>query len=148
MARSGDKLEGIQSRIPADLIIRAMVGLLEARHQKKIGRVPFLKTWGKLRRLLALTPEYARWRWNVKNRAGGACERCAEPGNHAHHKEPVARNPARALDLANGEYLCLRCHRAEHRRSPKPATSRRDQTASRAAPLPARSRTQPPTPRR
>lgn len=116
MARSGDSVD-IQSRISATLIIDAMVGLLESRRTKKVTRLTFLKVWGRLRRLLALTPEYARWRWSVRDRAGGACERCAEPGNHAHHQVPVAHEPLRALDLSNGEYLCLRCHRAEHRRS-------------------------------
>lgn len=148
MARSGNKV-GIQSGISADLIIRAMVGLLDARRTRKIGRRPFLATWGKLRRMLALTPEYARWRWNVKDRAGGACERCAEPGNHAHHKEPVARNPQRCLDPTNGEYLCWRCHKAEHRRPRASPPSQAGPSARvRASPLPVSARTPPPTPRR
>jgi 5-methylcytosine-specific restriction endonuclease McrA len=153
MARSGNQVD-IRNGISADLIIRAMVGLLEARRTCKIKRLTFLKTWGRLRRLLALTPEYARWRWNVRERAGGACERCAEVGHHAHHKVPVAHEPARALDPENGEYLCRRCHKAEHRESrrarldappPHPASS---PAPSHARPLPARARTQPPAPRR
>lgn len=154
MARSGDPVD-IQNRISADLIIRAMVGLLEARRTCKIKRITFLKTWGRLRRLLALTPEYARWRWNVKERAGGACERCAEVGNHAHHKVPVAHDPGKCLDPENGEYLCRKCHRAEHRdtrraRSPTPPPHKasRPSREFHAPPSPARARTQPPTPRR
>lgn len=155
MARSGDPV-GIQSGISADLIIRAMVGLLEARRQNKIKRRTFLQTWGRLRRLLALTPEYARWRWNVKQRAGGACERCAEVGHHAHHKEPVARNPTKALDPSNGEYLCRRCHKAEHRKPRSPARSKAPRPTDApsapgrftAQPSPRSRRTPPPTPRR
>lgn len=152
MARSSNQVD-IQSRISADLIIRTMVGLLEARRCNKIKRITFLKAWGRLRRLLALTPEYARWRWNVKQKAGGACERCAEVGNHAHHKEPVARNPTRALDPTNGEYLCWRCHKAEHRkprtRSGTPPTHKASSPRGVSRPaVPARARTQPPSPRR
>lgn len=154
MGRSSDEVtpKGIQSGISADLVIRAMIGLLDARRSKKIKRITFLKVWGRLRRLLALTPEYARWRWNVKTRAGGACERCAEPGNHAHHKEPVARNPAKALDLSNGEYLCWRCHKAEHRkpraRSGTPATRKGSSPVLPRDALSILARTTQPSPRR
>lgn len=115
MGRSGDAIKDIQSGISVDLIVRAMHGLLHSRREGKISRITFLKTWTRLRRILNLTPEYARWRWEVKTRAGGACERCAEPGQHAHHVEPIAYNPDRALDDTNGEYLCVRCHRKHHR---------------------------------
>lgn len=105
----------IRNHISADLVIKAMKGLLQARRESKIGRIKFLKTWTQLRRILNLTSEYAHWRWLVRERAGGACERCAEPGNHAHHIEPLAYNPDRAVDPTNGEYLCVRCHRKHHR---------------------------------
>lgn len=136
----------IQNGISVDLIIAAMKGLLLARREGKIGRITFLKTWTRLRRILNLTPEYARWRWLVRERAGGACERCAEAGQHAHHIEPLAYNPDRALDPDNGEYLCVRCHKKHHRaearqRSDAGPTHRNAERAT--APRP-----HPPSPRR
>lgn len=107
--------QDIPNRISAELVIAAMKGLLGMRRADKITRITFLKTWTRLRRLLNLTPEYAYWRWYVRDRAGGACERCAEPGQHAHHRIPLAYDPDLALDPANGEYLCVRCHRKHHR---------------------------------
>ena len=150
-AHSGDALADIPKNISAELILRAMQGLLEARWQKKITRGSFLKVWGRLRRLLALTPEYVRWRWYVKDRAGGACESCAEPGHHAHHIVPVAHEPALALDLSNGKFLCRKCHRSEHRhiRSQGPPPRKGSSNPpSTARPLPARPRPTPHSPRR
>jgi HNH endonuclease len=99
---------------PAALTIEAMKGLLGLRRRGAIKRLVFLKAWGKLRRLLTLSKEYQIWRHEVRERAGGACEQCGEIGQHAHHKEQVSRNPDRALDPRNGEYLCRRCHDGEH----------------------------------
>ena len=146
MGRGRSEIKDIQKRISADLVIAAMKGLLQARRDCKVGRVTFLKTWTRLRRILNLTPEYAYWRWFVRERAGGACERCAESGQHAHHIEPLAYNPDRALDTANGEYLCARCHKKHHRqeareRSDPPPHSPNHERATASEP-------RPPAPRR
>lgn len=144
----------IPDGISAELIIRAMKGLLQSRREDKITRWTFLKTWTRLRRLLNLTDEYARWRWLVRERAGGACERCAEPGHHAHHIEPLAFNPDRALDPANGEYLCVRCHKRHHRAEARARSDARSHSPNpepstlRPEPARRRSHSRPRSPRR
>lgn len=145
MDRSSDPVD-IHNGISVGLIIAAMKGLLLARRESKISRVTFLKTWTRLRRILNTTPEYARWRWTVRERAGGACERCAEAGQHAHHVEPLAYNPDRALDPANGEYLCVRCHKKHHRAETRQRSDARrtHRNAEHATPA----RPHPPSPRR
>lgn len=114
MDRGSDPVD-IRNGISAAQIIAAMKGLLAARREQKISRPTFLRTWTWLRRLLNLTDEYARWRWHVRERAGGACERCAEQGNHAHHRVQVVYDPDRAVDPTNGEYLCVGCHKKHHK---------------------------------
>lgn len=103
-----------QLNIFVDDIVKAMEGLLAARHAKQISRITFLKTWTNLRRLLESTEEYKAWRQNVIARAGNACESCARPGHHCHHIEPLAHNPRRAVDPSNGMYLCVACHKEAH----------------------------------
>jgi HNH endonuclease len=122
---STGRVVDIENRISADLIIAAMKGLLAARREQKVSRGSFLRTWTWLRRLLNLTDEYARWRWAVRQRAGAACERCAEQGNHAHHKVPLAHDPDLALDPTNGEYLCVKCHKKHHRAESAARAARR-----------------------
>ena len=117
---------------PAQLTIEAMKGLLNMRRSGRIKRIPFLKAWSKLRRLLTLSKEYQLWRHGVKSKAGGACEQCGEEGRHAHHKEEVARNPDRALDPKNGEFLCVRCHGEQPRHNLRNRSGRRGNSRSAA----------------
>lgn len=100
--------------ISPQTIIKAMTGLLEARRSGRLPRLTFLKTWTNLRRLLESTDEYKAWRQGVIERAGYACESCGRGGHHCHHIEPVAHNPARALDPSNGMYVCRSCHKEAH----------------------------------
>jgi hypothetical protein len=114
------RLKGIGGRysglnISVGVVVEGMQGLLWMRRSRAVGRVRFLRAWTNLRRLLEATPEYQEWRQIVKARAGGACETCGEMGHHCHHIVPVAHDPAKCLDPANGRYLCVKCHRAEHR---------------------------------
>lgn len=146
MARSRPRRNGVRysrMNISAELAIHAMKGLLEARRAANLGRLRFLKTWTVLRRSLEATPEYQEWRRLVRERAGGACETCGEPGQQCHHLEPVAWNPDKALDPDNGRYLCIRCHKSapEHKHTrrrpphydPRPRAPTPAQLTSRAA---------------
>jgi len=95
---------------PASVVIAAMRGLLSQRKKGNIKRKQFLELWTKLRVLLGQTQEYYAWRELIRECAGGACEDCAEPGLHAHHKVRVVDDPDQALNPDNGEFLCFRCH--------------------------------------
>lgn len=96
--------------IPAKKVLAGMAGLLKQRYEKKIGRITFLRAWGKFRSVLSETYEYKAWRKAVYDRAGGACEECADVGHDAHHIKPMATHLHLALDLGNGRLLCKRCH--------------------------------------
>ena len=81
-----------------------------------IPREEFLKKWSKLRQLLYKTPQYKAFLLEVRTRAGYKCQRdrCMKSGRHVHHKVRVYDNPDMCLDPANGEFLCVACHRKEH----------------------------------
>lgn len=68
---------------------------------------------------------HERWRKAVLARAGGLCEICRRYGRLdedalpvaatvAHHRVPVKDAPWRALDPANGQALCAKCHNKMH----------------------------------
>lgn len=60
------------------------------------------------------TREYREWRAAVLERDRHTCQRCGQPGTHAHHVRSYARHPDLRLDVANGQTLCHACHKAEH----------------------------------
>jgi len=74
----------------------------------------FYRKWGKLRRELYKTAAYKNFLLEVRTRAMFRCQQCSKPGRHVHHKVRVYDDPDRVIDVANGEYLCVACHRKEH----------------------------------
>ena len=52
----------------------------------------------------------AEWKRIVRQRANGTCEKCGEPGAHAHHLLTRGAYPNYASDLDNGIFLCPKCH--------------------------------------
>lgn len=80
-------------------------------------RKEFLKKWSKLRNLLYKTPEYQNFLREVRIRANYMCVRmCGKKGRHVHHKVRVYDNPDLSVDPDNGEFLCISCHRKEHKK--------------------------------
>lgn len=72
------------------------------RHRRKPWENPSQHT-------LQMDPARERvWRRQVRERAGGRCERCGEGGAIADHIVPVGEGGA-LYDLANGQYLCREC---------------------------------------
>lgn len=61
--------------------------------------------------------EYREWRTEVFERDQFECKRCGQVGGklHAHHVKEWAKFPALRFDVANGETLCVSCHRNHHR---------------------------------
>lgn len=57
--------------------------------------------------------EYATWRTAVYERDDYTCKQCGQKGGRltAHHIKPFSTHPELAMDLANGQTLCLPCHR-------------------------------------
>jgi hypothetical protein len=96
--------------------LTAMKKLLNERRCGVVGRVAFLKRWGRLREKLYRTQEYQDFRLAVITRANGKCEegRCKRLGAHVHHKIPVARCVDLALNTLNAKYLCLEHHGKNH----------------------------------
>jgi len=41
---------------------------------------------------------------------------CGKKGRHVHHKIRVYDDPDLSLDPDNGEFLCIACHRKEHKK--------------------------------
>lgn len=67
---------------------------------------------------------WQRTRRRVFDRDGWRCVRCGNAGRlECHHKVPMTAGGA-ALDLANLETLCRRCHVAESRRERRRPTER------------------------
>jgi hypothetical protein len=95
----------------ASRLIRKLIRL------KKSGAPDFFKKWGELRYRLSLTHEYVSFKSAVKSRANYSCEKCGRPGRHVHHIITVYENPNLVLDDNNGMFLCVRCHRKEHKTS-------------------------------
>ena len=63
-------------------------------------------------------PEYKAWRRDVFERDSYTCQYCGQIGGklNAHHIKPYAYYPDLRTDLDNGITLCVKCHRAVHRR--------------------------------
>lgn len=74
----------------------------------------FFALWGKLRKLLEKTPEYIEFRSIVKNSQSYLCT-CGKPGRQVHHMTRVYDDPTLAIDPDNGVYLCVKCHKKEHK---------------------------------
>ena len=57
------------------------------------------------------SPEYQRWRREVKHRDENTCRVCTVQRNlHVHHIKPLEKSPEFATDLDNGITLCGNCH--------------------------------------
>ena len=57
------------------------------------------------------SPEYQRWRREVKHRDENTCRICAVQRNlHVHHIKPLEKYPEFATDIDNGITLCGNCH--------------------------------------
>ena len=57
------------------------------------------------------SPEYKRWRRDVRQRDGDACRVCGVHLNlHIHHIKPLEKYPDFATELDNGITLCGNCH--------------------------------------
>ena len=57
------------------------------------------------------SPEYQRWRQEVKQRDENACRVCGVQRNiHVHHIKPFKKYPEFATELDNGITLCGNCH--------------------------------------
>ena len=57
------------------------------------------------------SPEYQRWRREVRHRDENTCRICAVQRNlHVHHIKPLEKYPEFATDLDNGITLCGNCH--------------------------------------
>jgi len=59
------------------------------------------------------------WGDKIKKRDNYTCQRCGKENLtgkncHAHHKKPKDLYPELALDLDNGETLCIDCHTVKH----------------------------------
>lgn len=75
--------------------------------------------WGKLRKELYKTAAYQNFLLEVRTRCMFRCQKCNKPGRHVHHKVRVYDNPDLVVDPANGVYLCVACHRDEHKHEDK-----------------------------
>lgn len=57
------------------------------------------------------SPDYQRWRQEVKQRDEGTCRVCGVDHNlHIHHIKPLDKYPEFAIELDNGLTLCGNCH--------------------------------------
>ena len=57
------------------------------------------------------SPEYQRWRREVRHRDNNTCRICAVQRNlHVHHIKPLEKYTEFAIDLDNGITLCGNCH--------------------------------------
>ena len=57
------------------------------------------------------SPEYQRWRREVKQRDENTCRICGVQRNlHIHHIKPLEKHPEFATELDNGLTLCGNCH--------------------------------------
>jgi hypothetical protein len=82
-----------------------------------VPRKEFLKKWAALRNALYKTAEYQCFLHEVRIRASYMCVRgCGKKGRHVHHKIRVYDDPDLSLDPDNGEFLCIACHRKEHKK--------------------------------
>lgn len=56
--------------------------------------------------------DHAAWSRTVLASSGGSCQRCGATSAklYADHIEEIKDNPARALDVTNGQALCASCH--------------------------------------
>lgn len=66
----------------------------------------------------AVTREYKAWRIAVFRRDNFTCLKCGARGKklNAHHVRHWNTHPECRFDVANGQTLCVLCHRAEHSR--------------------------------
>ena len=95
-------------------IIRRM-NRLKTRFQP---RKEFLQKWNKLRQELYETAEYKMFLVEVRTRASFRCQidGCSKPGREVHHVIRVYDDPSKCIDPENGMFLCLACHRKQHKK--------------------------------
>lgn len=96
---------------PAAVILKRLV------NAKKLylGRTAFFEIWGKLRTMLYDTPEYKAFLCEVRGRCSHRCTKCDRRGRHVHHIIRVYDDPLKALDPDNATFLCVPCHKKEHK---------------------------------
>jgi len=96
---------------PCNVIIKRLINL------KKLGHKDFFGIWNILRDQLYRTPEYQSFLKEVRMRSAYLCtgNRCSRKGRHVHHIVRVYEDPSKAVDISNGTFLCVSCHRKEHK---------------------------------
>jgi hypothetical protein len=100
--------------LSAAVIINRMVNL---KRRGGLDREDFFKIWNQLRDLLFKTTEYQAFLKEVRARCNNMCADpdCNKRGKHVHHKVPVYSDPTKSVAVDNGTYLCLSCHRKQHK---------------------------------
>ena len=67
--------------------------------------------WATLMQDIRKSPEYKRWKLDVRKRDGDACRVCGVHLNlHIHHIKPLEKYPDFATEIDNGMTLCGNCH--------------------------------------
>ena len=94
-------------------------------------RTEFLRKWNKLRRELYETTEYKLFLVEVRTRAGFMCQTdgCRKRGREVHHVIRVYDDPDLCIDPANGKFLCLACHRKQHKKEEPRGAKRAESTS-------------------
>ena len=94
---------------------KALIRALGRMKKNFISPVEFFSRWNKYRRMLYDTPEYKFFMTEVKDTADRKCELCGRAGREVHHKVRVYDDPSLTLCVDNGIYLCVRCHKKQHK---------------------------------
>jgi 5-methylcytosine-specific restriction endonuclease McrA len=132
---------------------RSEVGKIIRRMKRLKGSAckDFFVKWGKLRKELYKTAAYQNFLLEVRTRCMFRCQKCNKPGRHVHHKVRVYDNPELVVDPSNGVYLCVACHRAEHKHeckttaAPKGPVERGAQSRTKPSKSPRREQSATPT---
>lgn len=91
-----------------------------------VPRTEFLRKWNKLRKELYETTEYKLFLVEVRTRANFNCQTdgCRGKGREVHHIIRVYDDPSLCVDPSNGMFLCLKCHRKQHKKPEAEAAKR------------------------
>ena len=71
--------------------------------------------------IIRKSSRYIQWRNKVYKRDGWICQDCGDKGGelHAHHILFFAKHPKHRFLVKNGKTLCIKCHKAIHRKMRK-----------------------------